>query len=210
MTNLKKALIISIIIILIDQVVKFWIKTHMFIGESIPVIGKWAIIQFTENNGMAFGMEFGGEFGKIFLSIFRIVAVAGISWMMYDLAKKKATFGILFSLALILAGAIGNILDSAFYGILFSESGFIPGQEAIFLPANGGYASFLHGKVVDMLFFPIIEGHFPTWFPIWEGESFMFFRPIFNIADSAITVGVFSIVIFQRSFFQRTQSVAVN
>ncbi len=172
-------------------------------GQEFKILGNWFIIHFTENNGMAFGMELGGNYGKLFLSVFRIVAVGFIAWYLYDLTKKKAHPGLIASISLILAGALGNIIDSVFYGLLFSESNY---EIAKFLPTGGGYAGFLHGKVVDMFYFPLIEGHFPQWFPIWKGEEFIFFRPIFNIADSAITIGVAMVVLFQSKFFQQTNS----
>lgn len=171
----------------------------MQLGEEISVFGNWFIIHFTENYGMAFGMEFGGEWGKILLTVLRIIACIGIGWYIYYLSKKKAHIGLILSISLILAGALGNIIDSVFYGVLFSDSMF---QTAQFLPTEGGYASLWHGRVVDMFYFPIIEGHFPQWFPVWGGEHFLFFRPVFNIADSSITIGVVIILLFQKKFFK--------
>ena len=197
---LKKPLFIIILILLADQILKIWVKTNMYLGQEFPVFGNWFIIHFTENEGMAFGMKFGGEFGKLALSIFRIIAIIAIGWYLYTLTKKKTPFGLIFCISLILAGAIGNIVDSAFYGMLFSDSNY---QVAIFLPEEGGSGTFLHGKVVDMFYFPIIEGYFPDWFPIWGSQKFIFFRPVFNIADSSITIGVLSLVIFQKKFFTK-------
>lgn len=171
----------------------------MYLGQEFRVLGDWFIIHFTENNGMAFGMEFGGDYGKLFLSTFRIVAIAFLAWYLYSLTKKKAHPGYTACIALIFAGAIGNIIDSVFYGVIFSDS---INQIAEIFPEGGGYADLLHGRVVDMFYFPIIEGHFPAWFPIWGSEEFIFFRPVFNLADSAITVGVFLIIIFQKRFFE--------
>jgi signal peptidase II len=197
----KKPLIIIFIILVIDQVFKFWVKTHMMLGQEYHVLGDWFLLHFTENEGMAFGMQIGGEFGKLILSIFRIIAVAAIGYYLYRLVGKKAHFGLVFSITLILAGALGNIIDSAFYGLVFSQSSYH--TVATFLPEGGGYSSFLHGKVVDMLYFPLISGHFPDWLPIWGGQDFIFFRPVFNIADSSITVGVFLLLICQRRFFKK-------
>ena len=170
----------------------------MYLGEEYHVLGNWFNIHYTENNGMAYGMELGGDYGKLFLSLFRIVAVSGLCWYLYDIAKKKMHPGFIAAIALILAGALGNIIDSVFYGKFFTESSF---ELSKFLPHGGGYAGWLHGKVVDMLFFPLFTGHFPQWFPIWKGEEFIFFRYVFNIADASITIGVAMILLFQKRYF---------
>jgi len=199
MSKLTKALLVLFGVLFLDQALKIWIKTNMFIGQEFNVLGNWFIIHFTENNGMAFGFELAGDYGKIILSTFRIIAVSAIAWFLYKLTKKEeSTNGLIVSVALVLAGAIGNILDSAFYGLIFNESYY---QVASLFPAEGGYSSFLHGRVVDMLYFPILDGHFPSWFPIWANEEFVFFRPVFNIADSSITIGVLLILLFQRKIF---------
>ncbi|MBS2100771.1 lipoprotein signal peptidase [Carboxylicivirga linearis] len=199
MTVLKKSFLIIFAVLLIDQIVKIWIKTNMMLGDEIPVLGDWFIIHFVENNGMAFGMQLAGKFGKVFLSVFRIIAVVGIGWYLVNLTKKGAPKGLVYSVALVLAGAFGNIIDSAFYGVIFDHS---YGQIATLFPAEGGYSSFLHGKVVDMLYFPLLEGRYPDWFPMVGGNTFIFFRPVFNIADSSITIGIFLILIFQKRFFK--------
>ncbi|MDR0420521.1 MAG: lipoprotein signal peptidase [Prevotellaceae bacterium] len=185
-----------IIILLIDQIVKILIKTNMQLGESIPVFGNWFQISFTENSGFAFGMEFGGgQWGKLFLSIIRIFAICIIVWLLIKVIRQNYSTAFVISIAALLAGASGNIIDSIFYGQIFSDS---YGQVATMFPEGGGYAPLLQGRVVDMLYFPIITGHFPAWFPFWGGEEFIFFRPIFNIADSAITISILYIIIFQR------------
>jgi signal peptidase II len=197
---LKKAAIIIILILIFDQVLKFWVKTHMTIGENIRIGDHWFFIHFTENEGMAFGMKLGGNFGKLFLSLFRILAVIIIGWWLYKVTRQKVSFGMVFCISLILAGAIGNIIDSAFYGLIFSESTFM--EVARLFPSGGGYGKFLHGKVVDMLYFPVINGKYPAWVPFFGGDELVFFRPVFNIADSAITIGVISLVLFQKRFFR--------
>lgn len=191
---MKRAALVISIVLIIDQAVKLWIKTHMMLGEEYRVFD-WFIIHFTENNGMAFGLEWGGIWGKILLTLFRIVAVGGIFWYLKKVIAQGAKPLFITSLALIFAGAVGNIIDSAFYGVLFNDS---YGQLASFLPEEGGYAPLLQGKVVDMLYFPLIKGFLPEWLPWVGGDYFIFFRPIFNIADSAITLGVALILLFQR------------
>jgi signal peptidase II len=197
---LKKSFLVVFIVLFIDQALKIWIKTNMTLGQEFHVAGNWFIIHFTENNGMAFGLQFAGGYGKLALSLFRIFAVGFLGWYIYRLAKSKTSFGVIFCFSLILAGAMGNIFDSALYGMLFSESTYF--DVARFLPAQGGYSTFLHGKVVDMFYFPILEGNYPQWLPMLGGDHFIFFRPVFNVADSAITTGVLSLLIFQRKFFQ--------
>ena len=193
---LKKSSLLIAFVLILDQLLKVWIKTNMMIGQEIYFFD-WFILHFTENNGMAFGMEFGGNLGKYILSIFRIIAIVAISIYLVKLANTQVKKGIIYSISLILAGAIGNMIDSAFYGMIFSES---YGQIATVF--EGGYSSFLQGKVVDMFYFPLINGHFPNWFPFVGGNHFIFFRPIFNIADAAISTGVINILIFHRSFFK--------
>ena len=190
-----------LLILLIDQTLKFWVKTHMEYGDEIQILGfNWARIHFVENNGMAFGLALGGEYGKLALSLFRILAVLFLIYYLRFLIREKASFGLLASFSLILAGAIGNILDSAFYGLIFSASSHH--SIATLFPPEGGYAGFLHGMVVDMLYFPIIEDKFlPDWVPFISDRPFTFFRPVFNIADSSITVGVLSLILFHRQFF---------
>jgi signal peptidase II len=186
------------LILLADQTLKVWIKTNMYLGQEYFIIGDWFRIHFTENEGMAFGMKLGGDYGKLLLSLFRIGAVGFIGYYLYTIIKENQSKGLILSISLILAGALGNIIDSVFYGVIFSDSAT---QIATFMPAEGGYASWFHGRVVDMFYFPIISGFFPDWVPFWGGEYFQFFRPVFNIADAAITTGVFMILVFQRSFF---------
>jgi signal peptidase II len=198
---LKKPIILIVLVLIADQVFKIWIKTNMTMGEEINVWGNWFIIHFTENEGMAFGMRFGGEFGKLILSLFRIVAIIAIGWYLVKITARKENTGLIISMSLIFAGALGNIIDSAFYGVIFSESKFH--EVAELFPKEGGYSSFLHGKVVDMLYFPILKGNFPHWFPGWGGQDFIFFRPVFNIADSAITTGVLILIFFQKKFFKK-------
>ncbi len=171
----------------------------MALGQEYSVFGDWFIIHFTENPGMAFGLEFSGNYGKLVLSLFRLVAITVLVFYIYSLTRQKVSNIVLVSLSLVLAGATGNMLDSAFYGMIFSDSNYF--EVARFLPQEGGYAPFLYGKVVDMLYFPIVSGVYPEWIPILGGSDFQFFRPVFNIADSSITIGVIIMVLFQKQFF---------
>ncbi|RZL61795.1 MAG: lipoprotein signal peptidase [Pedobacter sp.] len=184
MKGYTKPLLLIFLVLLADQASKTWIKTNMYLGQEFKIIGEWFIIHFTENNGMAFGLEFGGEFGKLALSLFRVVAVAGIGYGLHYLIKHKYHRGLILNVALIFSGALGNIIDSVFYGVIYK------------------YESLFHGRVVDMLYFPIVKGTFPSWFPIWANEPFEFFRPVFNLADAAISVGVIAILIFQKTYFK--------
>lgn len=194
-----KSFLVIFFVLLIDQILKVWVKMHMTIGQEIPVFGNWFKLLFVENNGMAFGWLDGGSM-KLVLSIFRILAVIALFIVLIRLSRKNTKFGVLFGISLITAGAIGNIIDSVFYGQIFSESTFT--QLASLFPDGGGYAGWLHGKVVDMLYFPIIDvaRDNASWLPDFffgPDDHFIFFRPIFNFADSAITVGVFYMLIFQ-------------
>ena len=188
------------IVLVLDQVLKIWVKTNMTLGQEIPVFGNWFKLLFIENDGMAFGWMGGGGAMKLFLSLFRIVAIVALFWLLVHLSKKGTKFGVLFGLALITAGAMGNIIDSVFYGRIFSESTYQ--QVAALFPDGGGYASWLHGRVVDMLYFPIIDvaRENASWLPgffFGPDGHFIFFRPIFNLADASITIGVFYMLIFQ-------------
>lgn len=199
----NKVIALIIGVLLVDQIVKILVKTHLSIGETIPVFGHWFLIHFVENKGMAFGVVWGGAFGKIALTLFRVAAVIALGFLIRSMIRKKMSVGFILALGLITAGAAGNIIDSAIYGLIFSESTYanvmVPGSGvAQFLPQGGGYAPFLQGSVVDMLYFPVIDTDLPSWFPIWGGKHWTFFRPIFNIADSAITCGVFWILIWHR------------
>ena len=192
--------VVMFIVLLLDQILKIWVKMHMTLGEEIPVIGRWFKLLFIENEGMAFGWMGGGGTMKLILSLFRLMAIVALFIFIFRLSKKNTKFGVLFGLALITAGAMGNIIDSVFYGRIFSESNYQ--QVATLFPDGGGYASWLHGRVVDMLYFPIIDvakenaAWLPNFFFGPDGH-FIFFRPIFNFADAAITIGVFYMLIFQ-------------
>ncbi|MBN2763084.1 MAG: lipoprotein signal peptidase [Bacteroidales bacterium] len=198
----KRLLVILIVILVLvaDQILKIWVKTHMTMGQTIPVIGNWFLIRFIENPGMAFGIDLPGTLGKPALTIFRLLAVVAIIWYIHKLLQKKVPVGLIICISLILAGAAGNIIDSAFYGLIFNESTYT--TTAQFFPEGGGYASILYGRVVDMLYFPVINTHYPSWMPWVGGEEFVFFRPIFNIADASISTGVIAILVFQKPFFK--------
>lgn len=198
---MKRSIWIVLTTLVLDQAIKIWVKTHMYLGQEYQIFD-WFYIHFTENNGMAFGMEFGGYWGKLGLSLFRIVFVVFMASFLLKLIRKNADKGLIVSLSLVLAGAIGNIIDGTLYGILFSES---YRQLATFLPEAGGYAPLFFGKVVDMFYFPIYRGYLPEWIPFWGGDYFVFFRPVFNIADSAISIGVAIMVIFQKKVMKELE-----
>ncbi|QEM13601.1 MULTISPECIES: lipoprotein signal peptidase [Mucilaginibacter] len=179
-----KPFLTAAFIILADQIIKTWVRAHMHMGEEIHLLGSRGMLRYTENNGMAFGLEWGGDAGKLALTLFRIVAVCGIIYTLVYLIKHKYHRGLIMNVALILAGAMGNIIDSTFYGLMYK------------------YAPLFHGKVVDMFYFPLLQGTYPSWFPFWAGESFEFFRPIFNLADASICVGVIMILLYQKRYFK--------
>lgn len=195
--SLKKAGLLIVIILLIDQISKIYIKTNFMLGEQVQVFD-WFRILFVENEGMAWGAKIPGNYGKLLLTLFRLVAIVGIGYWLYDTIKKKAPAKLVVSISLIFAGALGNIIDSVFYGVLFNGS---RGQVASLFPEEGGYGTLLHGKVVDMLYFPLWKGYLPEWIPIWGGQFFTFFEPVFNIADSSITIGFVLMILFNRQVF---------
>jgi signal peptidase II len=194
-------LLISLIVV-VDQALKIYVKTHFFVGEWHPIVGNWARLYFIENEGMAYGLKFGGDWGKMVLTLFRLVAVIFGVFYLAKIIRQRQHPGFIACAALIFAGALGNLIDSMFYGMIFENSSPLFLNVAKIFPPHGGYAGFLHGKVVDMLYFPIIRNAtFPQWVPVWGGQDFEFFRPIFNIADAAISCGVITILLFQRKFF---------
>ncbi len=195
---MKKVISTALSLVIADQILKFWIKTNMFLGQEFKIFD-WFIIHFTENNGMAFGLEFGGDTGKIILSLFRIVVVLWGIYYVNELSKRALPNGVLVSLGLVIGGAIGNIIDGVFYGVLFNDS---YNQIAEFLPATGGYESLLKGRVVDMFYFPLINTHLPDWFPFFANKHFIFFRPVFNLADAGISVGMILLILFYRKHFR--------
>jgi len=179
-----KPFLTAAFIILADQIIKTWVRAHMQLQDEIRFLGSRGMLHYTENNGMAFGMELEFKFGKLMLTLFRIVAVCGIIYTLIYLIKHKYHRGLIMNVALILAGAMGNIIDSTFYGIMYK------------------YAPLFHGRVVDMFYFPLLRGTYPSWFPFWAGESFEFFRPVFNLADASICVGVIMILLYQKRYFK--------
>jgi signal peptidase II len=180
-----KPFLLVIFIVLIDQIIKTWVRTNMYLGQDIHILGSHGMLHYTENNGMAFGMELGGSFGKLLLTTFRIAAVVSIGYGLVYLIKHKYNRGLIMCVALILAGALGNIVDSAIYGPIYQH-----------LPV-------FYGRVVDMFYFPLVSGNFPQWVPIWGGQDFIFFRPVFNFADASISVGVILILLRQKHYFKR-------
>ena len=199
-------LLVAIVLLVIDQAIKFYVKLSFAYGQGFEMFGhsKWAQILFIENNGMAFGMQLGGVWGKILLSSFRLVLIGILVWYINRLINKgKAPWGVVIGFTMILVGAVGNMIDSAFYGLIFSESTY--GTIATMVPFGEGYAPFMQGKVVDMFYFPMIHGTWPSWVPRVGGQEFEFFRPIFNFADSCITCGVIYMILFQRKFFAKKE-----
>ena len=196
--SLKKASLLILLILLVDQVSKIYIKTHFMLGQEIDVLG-WFRILFVENEGMAWGAKIPGSYGKILLTSFRIVAVSLISYWLWDSIRKKSPRILIISVSLILAGAFGNIIDSVFYGVIFDSS---LGQIAT-LFADEPYGELLKGKVVDMLYFPMYSDILPSWVPLWGGEHFVFFAPVFNIADTAISTGFGLLVVFNQKAFPK-------
>ncbi|MBO9573294.1 MAG: lipoprotein signal peptidase [Chitinophagaceae bacterium] len=199
----RTIVLIILAIIVADQALKIWVKTNMYYQEQIPLLGSWFRLFFIENEGMAWGWKFGGEWGKMALTLFRLVAVVFGVFYIRKIVIKKYHPGFIVCAGLIFAGALGNLIDSLFYGLIFTGSDIGAPVSTIF-PSQGGYAGFLHGRVVDMLYAPIIEDKtFPSWLPIWGGERFTFFSPIFNIADASISIGVIALLVFQNKFFKK-------
>ena len=199
--KLRNAILIIALIIIADQTLKIWIKTHYTFGEVMRIGGfNWAKLYFIENKGMAWGWEFGGDWGKMILTLFRLAAVIFGTWYLGKIVKQQYHKGFIICASLIYAGALGNLLDSMFYGLIFEESTYA--HVAKIFPPHG-YAGFLHGRVVDMLYFPMVDSTFPKWFPVFGGEKFEFFSPIFNIADASISAGVITLFVFQKKFFRK-------
>ena len=206
----RQVTLIILLIIIADQALKIWIKTNFHLDESRQMIGSGFQLYFVENPGMAYGWKFGGNWGKMALTIFRMLAVVFGTWYLRKIIREKQHKGFIFCASLVYAGALGNLIDSSFYGLIFDKGMTFDPVMKDYVRYDGwakfssnGYASFLHGNVVDMLHFPVINGKFPSWLPFWGGDDFSFFRPIFNIADASITTGVISILVFQKRFFKQ-------
>lgn len=213
----RHVVFIIFLIVFIDQALKLWIKTHYQLNEHHNVLGSGFQLYFVENPGMAYGWKFGGNWGKMALTVFRMGAVIFGTWYLGKIIREKYHRGFIACAALVYAGALGNLIDSAFYGMIFDKGMTVDpllkdyiGYSGLATFSSKGYASFLHGNVVDMLYFPVIKGQFPTWVPVWGGEDFEFFRPIFNIADASITSGVISILLFQKRFFKNRDKKEIH
>ena len=204
--KLRYAALLIFIILVIDQVLKYWIKTNFTYGHVTNLLGfSWARLYFIENEGMAWGWSFGGEWGKMLLTLFRLVAVIFGTWYLVRIVRHKYSRGFIVCASLIYAGALGNLIDSLFYGLIFTETTDF--TTATLVAPGNGYAGFLHGKVVDMLYFPMVRSTYPEWIPFLGGKDFEFFSPIFNIADAAISLGVFTLLLFQKRFIRKTTDV---
>jgi signal peptidase II len=202
----KLSILIILSVLIIDQLIKIWVKTHMYLHDNIKICGNWFYIYFTENNGMAFGMEL---FGKLFLTTFRIVAVALIGYYIYKVVKKNYKTGYIVCLSFILAGALGNIIDSIFYGVIFTESAPLSSLNAVpakIVSIGNGYSTWLYGKVVDMFYFPIIDTYWPEWIPVVGGNHFIFFSPIFNFADASISCGIIALLLLYSKYLNNKSS----
>ena len=207
--KLRSAVLLILLVIFIDQALKIWIKTSFPFGHVTDMLGlSWAKLYFIENEGMAWGWKFGGEWGKVILTLFRLVAVLFGSWYLVKIIRQNHSTGFIVCACLIYAGALGNLIDSMFYGMWFNESTY--SQVAQMFPPDGGYAGFLHGRVVDMLYFPMIHSTYPSWFPFIGGKEFEFFSPIFNIADASISIGVITLLVFQKHFFKTEEEESVR
>lgn len=205
--KIRLTIILVAATVIIDQIVKIWVKTHLYIGEDIALIGEWCRLHFIENEGFAFGTAFGGSIGKLILTTFRLVMSGVIIWYIIKKIKENGRTSFIVCLALILAGAIGNIVDSCFYGLIFSESSY---NVAVLFPPEGGYASLFLGKVVDMFYFPLFEFDWPQWIPLLGGKHFEFFNAIFNVADAAITIGVIWLIIELVLIQKKSESTSSN
>jgi signal peptidase II len=205
--KLRHVIFIIALIIIIDQVLKIWIKTSFPFGDTEVSKLSWFKLYFIENKGMAWGWEFGGDWGKMFLTLFRLAAVIFGTWYLGKIVKQGYSRGFIVCAALIYAGALGNLIDSMFYGLIFEESSYSHVSQIF---PDHGYAGFLHGRVVDMLYFPIIKSHFPSWVPVVGGEDFEFFSPIFNIADASISIGVITLLVFQKRFFKKRETAELH
>ena len=213
----RQVAFIILLIVFADQALKLWIKTHYHLNESHKIIGSGFQLYFVENPGMAYGWKFGGNWGKMALTVFRMAAVVFGTWYLGKIVREKMHKGFIICASLVYAGALGNLIDSSFYGLIFDKGMIFDPTINEYANYNGlaiftknGYASFLHGNVVDMLYFPVLRGHFPSWLPIWGGQDFEFFRPIFNLADASISTGVISILVFQKRFFKHKDKESHN